>query len=37
MQKEDEIANNKETINFYNVLVRDQKSIFYASDRITNG
>ena len=37
MQKEDEIINNKKTINLYNALVRDQKSIFYASDRITNG
>ena len=36
MQKEHEIANNKKTIYLYNVLVRDQKSIFYASDRITN-
>ena len=36
MQKEDEIINNKKTINLYNALVRDQKSIFYASDRITN-
>ena len=32
MQKEDEIINNKKTINLYNALVRDQKSIFYASD-----
>ena len=37
MQKENEIANNNKTINLYNMLVRDQKSIFYASDRITNG
>ena len=37
MQKEYKIANNKKTINLYNVLVRDQNSIFYGSDRITNG
>lgn len=37
MQKEGKIAKNKKRINLYSVFVRDQTSIFYASDRITNG
>ena len=31
----DEIDGRK-TKNLYNVLVRDQKSVFYATDKITN-
>ena len=32
----EEDTNNKKTKNLYNALVKDQKSIFYATDRITN-
>ena len=32
----EEDIDNKKTKNLYNALVKDQKSIFYATDRITN-
>ena len=32
----EEDTNNKKTKNLYNALVKDQKSIFYATGRITN-
>ena len=32
----EENMDNKKAKNFYNALVRDQKSIFYATNKITN-
>ena len=32
----EEDIDNKKTKNLYNALVKDQNSIFYATDRITN-
>ena len=35
-KRTEEDIDNKKTKNLYNALVKDQKSIFYATDRITN-
>ena len=35
-KRSEETIDNKKTKNLYNALVRDQRSIFYATDKITN-
>ena len=35
-KRSEEDIDNKKTKNLYNALVRDQRSIFYATDKITN-